>query len=121
MVMMKSIACVFLVFLSAALLSTARLIPTGAEVNGSSAIKGSIATSAANKTRVKSLASIEENIKKQSVKQIMRKLGNANKSASRVKGNKSVRRNRLSDKVDRDFMTFTADYHRPQHHPPKNN
>ncbi|XP_019459922.1 PREDICTED: uncharacterized protein LOC109359681 [Lupinus angustifolius] len=121
MVMMKSIVCVFVVFLSAALLSTARLIPTGAEVNGSLAIKASIATSATNKTMVKSLAVMEENIEKQSVKQVMRKLGNANKSASRMKSNKSVRSNRLSEEVDRDFMTFTADYHRPQHHPPKNN
>ncbi|CAL0318161.1 unnamed protein product [Lupinus luteus] len=110
---MKSIACVFLVFFSAALISTARLIPTGAEVDGSSAIKASIAASTTNKRMVKSLVVIEEDMKKQSVKQVMRKLGNANKSASRVQGNESVSSSHLSEEVDKGFMAFTADYHRP--------
>ncbi|OIW04692.1 hypothetical protein TanjilG_06758 [Lupinus angustifolius] len=92
----------------------------GAEVNGSSAMKVTIATSITNKTMVKSQVAIEENLKKLSVKQVMRKLGNAKKSASNVHGNRSVK-SRLPDEFDKGFMAFTADYHRPQHHPPKNN
>ncbi|OIW21075.1 hypothetical protein TanjilG_28524 [Lupinus angustifolius] len=119
--LMKIISCVLLVFLSAAILSSARLMPPGAEVNGSSAIKASIAISTTNKTMVKTLAGIEESLKKLSIKQVMRKVGNANKSASRVQGNKGVRSSHLNDEVDNGFMAFTADYHRPKHHPPKNN
>ncbi|KAE9615451.1 hypothetical protein Lal_00020940 [Lupinus albus] len=121
MMLMKSIACVFLVFLSAAMLSTARLMRTGAEVNGSSAMKASIATSTTNKTMVKTLTGIEENLKKLSIKQVKIKVGNANKSASKVQGNRSVRSSYLYDEVDKGLMAFTADYHRPKHHPPKNN
>lgn len=81
--------------------------------------QGSIATSTTSKAMVKSLAAIEENLKKLNAKQVVRKLGNA-KSASNVQGNRSVR-SRLSDEVERGLVAFTADYHRPMHHPPKNN
>ncbi|CAL0315275.1 unnamed protein product [Lupinus luteus] len=120
MLMKSTTSCILLVFLSAALLSTARLIPEGVEVNGSSAMKVSIATSITNKTMVKSQAAIAENLKKLSAKQVMRKLGNAKKSSSKLQGKRSVK-SHLPDEFDKGFMAFTADYHRPQHHPPKNN
>ncbi|CAL0308038.1 unnamed protein product [Lupinus luteus] len=120
--LMKIISCVLLVFLSAAMLSTARLMHTGAEVNGSSAIKPSIANSTTSKTMVKTLVGIEENMKNLGVNQvIMRKVRNANKSTSRVQDNRSLRSSHLYDEVDKGLMAFTADYHRPKHHPPKNN
>ncbi|KAE9595701.1 hypothetical protein Lal_00031032 [Lupinus albus] len=115
MLMKGTTTCILLVFLSAALLSTARLISEGVEVNGSSPMKVNIANSITNKTMMKSQAAIEENLK-----QIMRKLGNAKKTASNVESNRSVK-SRLPNEFDKGFMAFTADYHRPQHHPPKNN
>ncbi|KAK7275057.1 hypothetical protein RIF29_16164 [Crotalaria pallida] len=122
MMLKKSAACcVLLVFLSAALLCTARLIPAGDDVNGNSAMKANIATSTTLTTKVKGLPAIEENMKKLNEKQVVRKHGNNNaKSASSVQRKRSVR-SRLSHDVDRGYMAFTADYHRPQHHPPKNN
>lgn len=32
-----------------------------------------------------------------------------------------LRRNNWSDEIDKGFVAFSADYHGPRHHPPKNN
>ncbi|KAJ1412076.1 hypothetical protein SESBI_20717 [Sesbania bispinosa] len=117
----KNTACVLLLFLCAAWLSTARLNPTGAKVYEMSDIQASIATSSATKrTTVKILAAIEGNLNVSNAianaKQLVRK------SASSEEDNRSVRSRRLyTDEIDAGLMAFSADYHRPIHHPPKNN
>ncbi|KAK2408067.1 hypothetical protein P8452_69973 [Trifolium repens] len=102
MVLIKSTAAtILLLFLCAALLSTARLHPAGgAEVNGISSTKTNVATETINNNKEKSIG--EMDMKKQSV----------NSPRSSFHGKRS-----LFD----EFVAFTADYHPPRHHPPKNN
>lgn len=70
---------------------------------------------------MKILAAIEgdSNSHRPSAEQLVRKSGKV-KSASSVEDNRSLR-SRLSDEVEGGFIAFTADYHRPMHHPPQNN
>ncbi|TKY69496.1 hypothetical protein E2542_SST05772 [Spatholobus suberectus] len=120
MVLIKNTACAVLVFLCAAWLSTARLNPTGAAVSEIPDIKASIATSVTKSTKVKSLAAIDEgNLNKASAKLLMSKSGKV-KSASNAEAKRNAR-SRLSYEVNGGPLAFTADYHRPVHHPPKNN
>ncbi|RDX62625.1 hypothetical protein CR513_59016, partial [Mucuna pruriens] len=109
MVLIKNTAFFVLVFLCAAL-STARLNPTGAAVNEIPDIEANIATSITKRYSVKSLAAIDEgNLNKPSAT-----LGKV-MSSSNVEGRRNVR------SLSPDEVAFTADYHRPVHHPPKNN
>ncbi|XP_045786451.1 protein GOLVEN 7-like [Trifolium pratense] len=105
MVLIKSstttTATIMLVFLCAALLSSARLHPAGgAEVNDISSTKANVASETINNNKDKNIAAMD--MKKQSV----------NSPKSSFHGKRS-----LSD----EFVAFTADYHPPRHHPPKNN
>ena len=68
---------------------------------------------------MKSLVASDGNLKK-SAKQVARKCGNAKLSGSSVEIKRSLTA-RLSGEVDSGFVAFTADYHSPRHHPPKNN
>ncbi|KAK7407465.1 hypothetical protein VNO78_09415 [Psophocarpus tetragonolobus] len=106
MVLFKNTAYVVLVFLCASWLSTARLNPTGAAVNDIPDIKESIATYIPKSgPTVKSLAAIDEGMVK---------------FAPSVEAKKRSVRSRY-DELNGDPFAFTADYHRPVHHPPKNN
>ncbi|KAG5051587.1 hypothetical protein JHK87_003785 [Glycine soja] len=114
MVLIKKSACVVLVFLCAACLSTARLNPKGASVNDIPDIKASIATSVTKRT----MAAIDEdNLNRPSEKRLMSKSGKVI-SAPNVEAKRNNARSCLSDE---DPLAFTADYRRPVHHPPKNN
>ncbi|KAH1161957.1 hypothetical protein GLYMA_01G067700v4 [Glycine max] len=76
MVLIKNTACVVLVFLSAAWLSTARMNPKSVAVSEISYIKATIAFSVPKSTTVKSLAAIDEgNLNKLSEKLLMSKSG----------------------------------------------
>ncbi|CAJ1931785.1 unnamed protein product [Sphenostylis stenocarpa] len=116
MVLFKDTAAwVVLLFLCSAWLSTARFNPKGAAVNEIPDIKASVATRVTKSTTVKSLAAITEgNLSKAS----MSKSGKVKSSTAEAKRNA---RKRLSYKVNGGPLTFTADYYRPVHHPPKNN
>ncbi|KAG4402084.1 hypothetical protein GLYMA_02G124200v4 [Glycine max] len=117
MVLIKKSACVVLVFLCAACLSTARLNPKGASVNDIPDIKASIATSVTKST----MAAIDEdNLNRPSEKRLMSKSGKVI-SAPNVEAKRNNARSCLSDEVNEDPLAFTADYRRPVHHPPKNN
>ncbi|KAK7309927.1 hypothetical protein RJT34_07060 [Clitoria ternatea] len=113
MMLIKNVACVMFVLLCTAWLSTARLNPTGAEATEILDIKAtSITTTTTKTTMVKSQAAIDE-----------RKLNKPNAKihvSKSVEGKRNVR-SRLSDDVKEGLVAFTADYHRPVHHPPKNN
>ncbi|XP_022632460.1 uncharacterized protein LOC111240849 [Vigna radiata var. radiata] len=104
MVLIKNTAaCVVFVFLSAAWFSTARMNPKGAAaVDEIPDIKASVATRVTKISTVKSLATIDE--------------GNLSKACAKRNG-----RRRLPYEVNGGPLAFTADYHRPAHHPPKNN
>nr|KYP45010.1 hypothetical protein KK1_033471 [Cajanus cajan] len=120
MVLMKNTACVVLVFLCAVWLSTARLNPTGAAVNEFPDIKESIAFSVTKITKLKSLAAFDEgNLNKANAKLLMSKSKQA-KFASNVEAKRNLR-SYSPDEVNGEPLAFTADYHRPVHHPPKNN
>ncbi|KAG5059692.1 hypothetical protein AAZX31_01G062500 [Glycine max] len=121
MVLIKNTACVVLVFLSAAWLSTARMNPKSVAVSEISYIKATIAFSVPKSTTVKSLAAIDEgNLNKLSEKLLMSKSGKVI-SAPNIKAKRNNARSCLSDEVNGDPLAFTADYRRPVHHPPKNN
>lgn len=55
-----------------------------------------------------------------SVKQVIRKRG-INVANSSRSGKRSLRTRLSGDNIGGGFMSFTADYHSPRHHPPKNN
>lgn len=77
--------------------------------------QANIPTGATNKTTVKILAGvIKVNSTKSNAKQVVRKSGSNVEDIRSLKG-------QFSDKVNSDSVAFTADYHRPIHHPPKNN
>ncbi|KAL1370450.1 hypothetical protein AAHE18_01G061100 [Arachis hypogaea] len=106
MVMLKrSIFCVLFLLLSASCFSNARLHPSGgAEVNV-------IPVSVVNTSKVMGdQVEIEGN--KKSGKENVRKY---------VKKKRSLRSRLGGEIVDGGFVAFTADYHSPRHHPPKNN
>ncbi|ESW25448.1 hypothetical protein PHAVU_003G036700 [Phaseolus vulgaris] len=112
MVLIKNTAaCVLLLFLSAAWLSTARFNPKGVAANEIPEVKASVATRVTESGAVKSIATIdEEKLKKRSGKVVMSKYGKV-KFSSIAEGKGSAP----------STFAFTADYHRPVHHPPKNN
>ncbi|KAL2349088.1 hypothetical protein Fmac_003088 [Flemingia macrophylla] len=107
MVLIKNTACLAFVFLCAAWLATARLNPTGAAVNEIPDIKESPTTRVTKTGNVKSLAAIDE--------------GNLNNANVKLLMSKSEKANVKSKRNNVGPLAFTADYHRPVHHPPKNN
>ncbi|KAK7348822.1 hypothetical protein VNO80_23525 [Phaseolus coccineus] len=112
MVLIKNTAaCVLLVFLCAAWLSTARFNPKGVAVNEIPDVKASVATRVTESSTVKSIATMDEGkLKKRSGKLLMSKYGKVKSSSiPEAKGSAAS------------TFAFTADYHRPVHHPPKNN
>lgn len=52
---------------------------------------------------------------------VVRNKGNYAKSSSSSSKRERSLRSRMSDEVDKGFVAFSADYHAPRHHPPKNN
>ncbi|QHO18236.1 protein GOLVEN 7-like [Arachis hypogaea] len=111
MVMLKrSIFCVLFLLLCASCFSNARLHPSGgAEVN---VIPVITKVSVVNTIKVRDQVEIEGKLmNKKSAKENVRKY---------VKNKRSLR-SRLGGEIDGGFVAFTADYHSPRHHPPKNN
>ncbi|XP_057726215.1 protein GOLVEN 5-like [Arachis stenosperma] len=113
MVMLKrSIFCVLFLLLCASCFSNARLHPSGgAEVN---VIPVITKVSVVNTSKVmRDQVEIEGNLmNKKSGKENVRKY---------VKKKRSLRSRLGGEIVDGEFVAFTADYHSPRHHPPKNN
>jgi len=69
---------------------------------------------------VKSIATIDEGkLNKTSAKLLMSKYGKVKSSS--ISEEKRNNRRRLPYEVNGGPLAFTADYHRPVHHPPKNN
>ncbi|MED6110123.1 hypothetical protein PIB30_040025, partial [Stylosanthes scabra] len=86
-------------------------------------------------TKVKNQVEIEGNLmnkknaKENNVRKYVKNTKNLNSSSSsssslsqsNVEIKKRSLRSRLGGELDGGFVAFTADYHSPRHHPPKNN
>ncbi|XP_054793255.1 uncharacterized protein LOC129298836 [Prosopis cineraria] len=135
MVMNNTSAFVLFVLLCAALISTARLHPAGAEVSTDTCSSSKIgaATASTTKSQPTKIFDDEKSSKKVIISveaQVVRNKGKIVKqlppppplSVSHYNEKRKRRlRRRWSDEVDMGFVAFSADYRGPRHHPPKNN
>ncbi|MED6123933.1 hypothetical protein PIB30_054254, partial [Stylosanthes scabra] len=102
-----------------------------AEANG--IINPDTKDSVVSTTKVRNQVEIEGNLmekknaKENNVRKYVKNAKNSNSSSSSSSSQSNVEikkrslRSRLGSEVDGGFVAFTADYHSPRHHPPKNN
>ncbi|KAI9126468.1 hypothetical protein K1719_002064 [Acacia pycnantha] len=111
-------AFVLFVLLCAVWLSSARLHPGADEVNATSASMISAVT-ASTKSQQPAIIFGGEN------KSSSKKVDVETSMSSSPHYNEKLQKRRLrrnwSDEIDKGFVAFSADYHGPRHHPPKNN
>ncbi|KAL1332211.1 hypothetical protein AAHE18_11G011900 [Arachis hypogaea] len=128
MVMLKrSIFCVLFLLLCASCFSNARLHPS--EFICSNNCKNTLlydydSQMLTIKHENKMQVSVVNTIKVRDQVEIEGKLMNKKSAKENVRKyvkNKRSLRSRLGGEIDGGFVAFTADYHSPRHHPPKNN
>ncbi|KAI9092079.1 hypothetical protein K1719_028014 [Acacia pycnantha] len=110
-------AFVLFVLLCAVWLSSARLHPGADEVNATSAsVINAVIASTKSQPAIISGDENKSSSKKVNVETSLSWSPHYNEKLQK----RRLRRN-WSDEIDKGFVAFSADYHGPRHHPPKNN